>query len=189
MHLVFSLMLLVAFMPSILAAVTFGPLWRYKPFPCMRFVVTAPLGMIAKLVTWALALPVAALSVAAGWVNLPTGLNWMQTHDNPLDYGAVQEGWRDDTWYRRIWSRARWLWRNPAYGALHRWFGAYEGNEVETRLPGSPWTEGLERFYTTNCVMVRGRLGPLYLLLGWKVFFADADGRRMMAVGISRWKY
>lgn len=191
-----GVLLAIIMAPAVIGVILFSPIWHIYWKSIIRFAVVAPLGMIAKLVTWAMALPVAALSVAMGWENLPPGLNWMQTHDNPLDHGAVQEGWRSDTWYWQTISRAKWLWRNPAYGALHRWFGIKaEGlaagiyiHGLEERNVGVDWKYRLAYSSQGDLIMVRGKWGALYVVLGWKEYLGDEDGRHMLALGISWWR-
>jgi hypothetical protein len=167
--------------PSVLAACVFWKLWLINPKACARYMVFCPIAIGGKMATWVLALPVATLSVIAGWDELPTGLRWMQTHDDGLE--GLGNGWPPVSgFFAKIWRRTIWLWRNPAYTLLYR-MGAAEGTDII--LPGPDWIsgKGLQRRYTANAVSVRGQLKFLYIYLGWKLV-QDFKERNMLALNI-----
>lgn len=191
------LWVLISLIPSLLAIRYFGELWRLRRKGCLKYLLYAFLATNAKLLTYVLSPVAAALSVLFGWNNLPTGLYWMQTHDDDLD-PKYQPSYRPTPtnkftlWYWRM----SWLCRNPAYSFMHNQLGTDSGNGVKSVVIGEGrWAlgkEGLERriYHGTNLegvqlrgnVVILGRL--IYLYLGWKLVRDDKDGKRMLALGV-----
>lgn len=101
----------------------------------LRYVFYAVVALVGFVVTYVLALPMAALSVALGRPTLPGWLALMHTNDDDLDGGQHQLGWPPKKGFGLVLQRTKWIWRNPNYG-------------FNDRVLGLP-TDGLEVVYET----------------------------------------
>lgn len=85
-----------------------------------RYVVCVPLSWTLSIFTMVFCIPLALCAKKDG--NLPGPLYLFQTFDATLD-----AGWKDDYGYDPNaplwWNRAKWLFRNPAYGWDYYVFG------------------------------------------------------------------
>lgn len=82
----------------------------------LRFLLFMPFHFLMIVLTYLLALPLGFLSVILGVSVLPGFLKWFHTHDDDLDGGQHQHDWPEEKGVSLAIQRARWMWRNPAYG-------------------------------------------------------------------------
>ena len=81
-----------------------------------KFLLFVPLHVVMIILTYFLAIPLGLLSVLIGKPELPGFLKWFYTHDDDMDGGQNQLDWPKKKGLGLAIQRARWMWRNPAYG-------------------------------------------------------------------------
>lgn len=188
-YIIATVWLLWTFLPSLVASIAFGKLWRIQPFGCLVFIVYAPLAAIMKQVTMILSPLLAIVSVVFNWTNLPMPLYLLQTHDQSLD-AENQKGWPQNTkGLYKVSCRMSWLLRNPAYGFMHYVLGfdsRSKGPVITHQNPKSVLDGSMMQLQTQGrAVSCRGVIGPIYVWFGWKLVRKDLDGKRMLALGMS----
>lgn len=181
--------LLWTFLPSLVASIAFGKLWRIQPLGCLLYILYAPVASLMKQITMILSPILALISVVFGWKDLPMPLYLLQTHDQSLD-AEWQGNWPHDTkGLRKVFWRMAWLLRNPAYGFMHYVLGfdsRFKGPLVTHQNPKSLLDGSMMQLQTQGrAVSCRGVIGPIYVWFGWKLVRKDLDGKRMLALGMS----
>ncbi|MCA9328048.1 hypothetical protein KDA14_05960 [Candidatus Saccharibacteria bacterium] len=118
----------------------------------------------------------------------------MQTHDDDLD-PKRQPLYRPTPTnpFVKWWWRTCWLCRNPAYGLMHNHFGVTTAQKLSVVVGTRVWKSGqpgIEKRIVPRHrgVQVRGNISVLGIkinvYLGWKLVRKDADGKRMLAIGV-----
>jgi hypothetical protein len=187
------------FLIPLLAIFAFGPLWKVTPWYCLRYILTAPIGLFLKLLTTILSPLLSLISVILNRPNLPMPLYLFQTHDQSLDAEKQAPWGRPTSAIGKWWWRMKWLCRNPAYGFLHYMLGIKSNpNAVEKYYPvrAMDMVNGPLQRYSQSAIdkdgvpvkggpfSCRGKFGPFYIWFGWKLITKYPDGRRMMALGL-----
>ena len=86
-------------------------------WPYLLYFLYGATALWAVLLTYLLAPFLALYSVLANKKNLPMPFYLLQTHDNDLDGGQSELGWKvTDNKFKLTLQRTAWLMRNPAYG-------------------------------------------------------------------------
>lgn len=85
--------------------------------PYLLYCLLGASAIFMIFVTYALAPFLSLYSVLADKKNLPMPFYLLQTHDNDLDGGQSELGWKvTDNKFKLWYQRMAWLMRNPAYG-------------------------------------------------------------------------